>query len=69
MNVENPIAYIKESPQHRTLYYFTDEANFPSIASSGILSKEQMRREGYRPLVTGGNELSRQLDTACGIDP
>ena len=69
MNTSQLIAYIKKSTQHRTLYHFTDEANFPSIDSKGLLSKERMRREGWWPHATGGNELSRQLDTACGIDP
>lgn len=69
MNTTELISYIKKSGQHRTLYHFTDETNFPSIAAKGLLSKEQMRNEGWWPHATGGNELSRQLDTARGIDP
>ena len=69
MNTKQLIAYIKASTQHKYLYHFTNEANFPSIASKGLLSKEQMRAQGWWPHASGGNELSRQLDTARGIDP
>lgn len=69
MNTDQLVSYIKRSVQHRTLYHFTDESNFPSIDARGLLSKETMRQEGWWPHATGGNELSRQLDTKCGIDP
>lgn len=63
------IQIIKNSTQHCYLYHFTDEANFPSIAQKGLLSKARMREENcWPPLATGGNELSHNLDTACGID-
>ena len=69
MDTKQLVAHIKASTQHKYLYHFTDEANFPSIDSQGLLSKEQMRLQGWWPHATGGNELSRQLDTARGIDP
>lgn len=69
MRTQELIKYIKASTQHKYLYHFTDEANFPSIDAKGLLSKEQMRLQNWWPHATGGNELSRQLDTARGIDP
>ena len=68
MNTKQLVAHIKASTQHKYLYHFTDEANFPSIDSRGLLSKEKMRLQGWWPHATGGNELSRQLDTDRGID-
>ena len=69
MDTDQLVSYIKRSTQHRTLYHFTDESNFPSIAARGLLSKETMRQEGWWPHATGGNELSRRLDSERGIDP
>ncbi|NQU47745.1 MAG: DUF4433 domain-containing protein [Planctomycetes bacterium] len=70
MTVEELIQFIKASTQHKTIYHFTDEANFPSITQHGILSKEQLRtRELWPPPATGGNELSWRLDQHRGIDP
>ncbi|UWR48928.1 DUF4433 domain-containing protein [Phaeobacter inhibens] len=70
MNVDELIEKIKGSTQHKYLYHFTDEANFPSISAKGLLSKERMRAEGWwPPLATGGNSLSHDLDTFRGIDP
>lgn len=70
MTLQELIQFIKVSSQHRTLYHFTDEANFPSIAQHGILSKAQLRAKGlWPPLAAGGNELSWQLDQFRGIDP
>ena len=69
MNVEQLIALIRKSSQHKHLYHFTDEANFPSIRERGLVSKETMRTEDWWPHATGGNELSRRLDTKQGIDP
>lgn len=70
MTVEELVRLIKASSQHKTLYHFTDEANFGSIAQHGLLSKEQLRARGiWPPPATGGNEISQQLDLARGIDP
>lgn len=70
MTVEELINFINASTQHKTLYHFTDEANFPSISQHGLLSKEQLRTQGlWPPPATGGNELSWQLDQDRGIDP
>lgn len=63
------VRFIKTSPQHRYVYHFTDEENFPSIAEKGLVSKETMRAENWWPQHTGGNQLSHQLDTRRGIDP
>ena len=69
MEVKDLVAYIKNSGQHQHLYHFTDQTNLQSIAGRGLLSKEQMREEGWwPPPATGGNELSRRLDTENGID-
>jgi hypothetical protein len=70
MPVENLIRLISASTRHKTLYHFTDEANFPSIDQHGLLSKAELRARGlWPPAATGGNELSRQLDLRNGIDP
>ena len=69
MNVNQIIELINKSSQHRYLYHFTDEANFPSIRNRGLLSKERMSKEGiWPPHTTGGNELSWQLDNLRGIN-
>ena len=70
MTVEEFIQVINASSQHKTLYHFTDEANFPSVHEHGLLSKSQLRSRGlWPPLAMGGNELSQQLDQFRGIDP
>lgn len=70
MTVDELIDKIKKSAQHKNLYHFTDEANFPSISAHGLLSKQRMREKGWwPPLATGGNALSHDLDTKRGIDP
>lgn len=70
MTVDELIQFIGASPQHKTLYHFTDESNFPSIAEHGLLSKEQLRATGlWPPKAVGGNELSWRLDAERGIDP
>ena len=68
MTLDELIAHIEKSHQHRYLYHFTDESNLPSISSKGLLSKAKMRDEGWWPDATGGNELSQSLDTQYGID-
>ena len=69
MTLAEFITFVKGSTHHRSLYHFTDEANFPSIDKYGILSKSEMRARGWWPNFTGGNALSHELDTARGIDP
>ncbi len=69
MPIEEFIAHIKRSPQHRYLYHFSDESNFDSINRLGLVSKERMRAEGWWPTTTGGNDWSHTQDTARGIDP
>ncbi|RFC64372.1 DUF4433 domain-containing protein [Fulvimarina endophytica] len=70
MNLDKLINMMNRSNQHKYLYHFTDEANFPSISAKGLISKERMRAEGWwPPLATGGNPLSHDLDTYRGIDP
>lgn len=69
MSAEEFVKLIKASNQHKTLYHFTDEANFPSIVKNGILSKQLLRAKGlWPPAAAGGNELSWQLDQKRGID-
>ena len=70
MTVEELIKFINASSQHKALYHFTDETNFPSNSEHGLLAKEQLRARGiWPPPATGGNELSWQLDQLRGIDP
>lgn len=70
MNIDQLIAHIAASSQHKNLYHFTDESNFPSISELGLLSKEQLRARKLWPLTAaGGNDLSWQLDLQRGIDP
>lgn len=70
MTVEQLIEHIAASPLHQTLYHFTDEANFQSIARLGLLSKAQLRaRDLWPPQAAGGNALSWRLDLERGIDP
>jgi ssDNA thymidine ADP-ribosyltransferase, DarT len=70
MTVDELIHFIGNSTQHKTLYHFTDETNYPSIMENGLLSKEQLRIKGlWPPKAMGGNELSQQLDQIRGIDP
>lgn len=70
MTVDELVQLIKNSSQHRSLYHFTDEANFLSIDQRGILSKQQLRaRKLWPPAATGGNQLSWDLDLHRGIDP
>lgn len=67
MTIEQLIAHIGVSPQHRYIYHFTDETNFQSIATHGLLSKNRMRAAGWWPAATGGNDLSHSLDDHRGI--
>ena len=65
MSIEELVKFIHGSTQHKTLYHFTDEANFPSIRQHGLLSKEQLRAKGlWPPPATGGNELGSRLITS-----
>lgn len=68
MNIDELVAAITKSTQHRYLYHFTDTSNFPSIGTKGLVSKAQMRKEGWWPDATGGNQLSWDLDSHRGID-
>ena len=69
MTVDEFIARIKKSSQHDCLYHFTDESNFEQIDKLGLVSKERMRKEGWWPATTGGNEWSHEQDTVRGINP
>jgi len=67
MPVDQLIAHINVSPQHRYVYHFTDESNFATISQHGLLSKNRMRAAGWWPAATGGNDLSHSLDDHRGI--
>lgn len=69
MTIDELVALISQSTQHRHLYHFTDESNFDTIKKKGLLSKEKMRAEGWWPETTGGNQWSHDQDIARGIDP
>ena len=70
MPVASLLKIILASTQHKTLYHFTDEANFQSIGLHGLLSKQQLRARGlWPPPAAGGNQLSWDLDLHRGIDP
>ena len=49
MTIDELIAHINASPQHKYLYHFTDESNLKTIAEKGLVSKSQMRAEGWWP--------------------
>ena len=69
MTIDEFIALILQSPQHRHLYHFTDVSNFRSIDDRGLLSKANMRSEGlWPPKKSGGNRWSHELDISRGID-
>lgn len=68
MTIDELVATISKSTQHRYLYHFTDKSNFPSIGTKGLVSKTQMKVEGWWPDATGGNQLSWSLDELRGID-
>ena len=67
MTINELVATITKSARHRYLYHFTDKSNFPSIGAKGLMSKVQMRKEGWWPDATGGNQLSWDLDAYSGI--
>ncbi|WP_434623070.1 DarT ssDNA thymidine ADP-ribosyltransferase family protein [Azospirillum sp. B2RO_4] len=67
MSINDLIARINASSQHRCLYHFTDASNLQTIKEKGLLSKAQMRLQGWWPAATGGNALSHQLDEHRGI--
>lgn len=67
MTIDQLIAHINVSPQHRYLYHFTDEANLKTISEKGLLSKNRMQAEGWWPAFTGGEALSHRLDDQRGI--
>lgn len=58
MTLQELVAGINASGQHKTLYHFTDEANFSGIQDHGLLSKERLRALNlWPPKATGGNDL------------
>jgi hypothetical protein len=69
MTIDELVALISRSTQHKHLYHFTDESNFETIDKKGLFSKEKMRTEGWWPQTTGGNQWSHDQDTARGINP
>ena len=69
MTLDQLIQTINQSGIHKNLYHFTDESNFDTIGKRGLLSKAQMRQEGWWPAKTGGNEWSHDQDLARGVDP
>lgn len=69
MTVDELVALIKSSKQHKYIYHFTDPTNFETIGTRGLLSKQKMRDEGWSPAASGGNQLSWELDLYRGIDP
>lgn len=69
MTVDEFISLINKSGQHDCLYHFTDESNFEQIDKLGLVSKERMRKDGWWPNTTGGNDWSHNQDKARGIDP
>lgn len=49
------------------LFHVTDEANAESIDRHGLLSKDQAAALGLTPRITGGNGLTRALDSRDGL--
>ena len=49
------------------LFHVTDEANAETIDRHGLLSKDQAAALGLTPKITGGNGLTRALDSRDGL--
>lgn len=67
MDVDNFIARMLRSGKN--FYHFTDLRNLPSIRQNGYLrSRKELASKRIQIAAPGGNELSQQLDDACGMD-
>lgn len=70
MTIDDLIARMQKSNLYNHLYHFTDKANFQSIDTHGLLSKEKLREmDLWPPPEPGGNEWSHSQDSIRGIDP
>lgn len=67
MTVEDLINLIKNTNHRTCLYHFTDTRNVPSIASNGILSRDEIHRKGMQDVITGGNTWSFDQDKTRGV--
>ena len=67
MTLEGLVEAIKTSGQHSYIYHFTDESNFPTIETHGLLSKSEMARLGIAAQAPGGNSWSWEADRIKGI--
>ncbi len=63
MTIDKFIQIMKKSTQgNQSLFHFTDTRNLPSIRQRGLLSANRRDRYGIKPVVTGGNEISKDAD-------
>lgn len=70
MTIGDLIAHMQKSNLYNSLYHFTDKANFQSIDTHGLLSKEKLRKmKLWPPPEPGGNDWSHSQDSLRGIDP
>lgn len=53
--------------KYKTLYHFTDESNWESIDTHGLLSKHQLEAYGLDPEHVGGDAESRRSDKEKGL--
>lgn len=67
MNAADFTTMMKDRFQYKTLYHFTDESNWASIAAKGILSKQQLENFGIVPDHAGGDDQSRKSDKENGL--
>ena len=67
MPIKQLIARIRQSPIQKSFFHFTDASNIVSIKSNGLLSRRTLVERGLSH-ITGGNQLSRDLDDHHGLD-
>jgi hypothetical protein len=67
MTIADLITKIHRSPVQKTLHHFTEAGNIASIRSHGLLSRRTLNNRRLAH-VTGGNQLSCDLDDHYGFD-
>jgi hypothetical protein len=60
--------HVKNSTQQQCFVHFPDRRNLASIGQHGLLSMKELRKRGIEIPAPGGNQLSMELDVACGMD-
>ena len=62
MTLDQYLKIVANGHIYRHIYHFTDNANMPSIAKFGLLSKDQAKQMGITVEAPGGNDWSRDAD-------